>query len=213
MRLLNSTECNSVSDHEKHAQACYKFVIYSESVGFSLLPFVRRWFATTGPKRAETKLNKMPNPYTIRSAREEDQPAIKALIREGGINPLGIHWPRFLVAEDGVENLIGCGQVKAHGDGSRELASLAVTRSWRGQGVAGQLIQTLQEEHGPPLWLTCMDHLVPFYDQFNFRSIKTADEMPAYFSRAARFFNLYLALTRRKGRLAVMVWEAGYRQQ
>ena len=155
----------------------------------------------------------MPTPYSIRPARKEDQPGIKTLIREAGINPLGIHWSRFLVAVDGAENLIGCGQVKARGDGSRELASLAVTRPWRRRGVAGQIIQGLQAEYGSPLWLTCMDHLVPFYDQFAFQKIDSPGEMPAYFRRAARFFNLYLAVTRREGRLAVMVWEEIHRKQ
>jgi N-acetylglutamate synthase-like GNAT family acetyltransferase len=149
----------------------------------------------------------MSPPYTIRPAREEDQPGIKSLIQEAGINPLGIHWPRFLVAADGAENLIACGQVKAHGDGSRELASLAVTRSWRRRGVAGSLIRALQNENAPPLWLTCMDKLVPFYQPFGFQHILSTADMPAYFRRAARFFNLYLALTRHEGRLAVMVWE------
>lgn len=149
----------------------------------------------------------MPPLYTIRPARAEDQPGIKALIREAGINPLGIYWPRFLVAADGAENLIACGQVKTHGDGSRELASLAVTRSWRRRGVAGSMIRALQNENPPPLWLTCMDDLVPFYQPFGFQRIKSTAGMPPYFRRAARFFNIYLALTRHEGRLAVMMWQ------
>jgi len=151
--------------------------------------------------------------FTIRPARAADQSGIKALIREAGINPLGIHWPRFLVAVAGTETLIGCGQVKAHGDGSSELASLAVTRPWRRRGVAGGLIQALQDQHGAPLWLTCMDHLVPFYQPFGFRSIHSPQEMPPYFRRASRFFNLYLAFTSSPGRLAVMVWEENPAEQ
>ena len=149
----------------------------------------------------------MPEEYTIRPARQQDQPAIKQLIRDAGINPLSIHWSRFLIAEDESRTLIGCGQVKPRGDGSRELASIAVARPWRRRGVAGAVIKALQHEQETPLWLTCMDYLVPFYQQFGFKKVETRQEMPTYFRRASRFFNLYLALTRGKGRLAVMVWQ------
>lgn len=144
--------------------------------------------------------------FTLRPAAEADQPAIKALIRQAGINPLGLQWPRFLVAVDGEKCVIGCGQVKTHGDGSRELASLAVARGWRGRGVAAELITALQALYGAPLWLTCIDRLVPFYERFGFVRVEAAREMPAYFRRASRFFNLYLALRRDEARLAVMVW-------
>ena len=42
-----------------------------------------------------------------------------------GLNPFSLGWPRFLVAEDG-GRVVGVAQIKPHGDGSRELASLAV---------------------------------------------------------------------------------------
>ncbi len=148
----------------------------------------------------------MTNITQIRPAAKDNQPAIKQLIREGGINPLGIDYPRFLVAVDAAGTVVGCGQVKEHGDGSRELASIVVTRDWRGRGIAGELIQALQEKHGSPLWLTCMDRLVPFYQPFGFTQITSGREMPPYFRRAVRLFKLYQALTRHKGILAVMVW-------
>ena len=148
----------------------------------------------------------MPNQYTIRQATQAEQPAIKALIRAAGINPLGLHWSRFLVAVDSSQTVIGCGQVKAHRDGSRELASVAVAREWRRMGIAGQIIQALQREHGPPLWLTCMERLAPFYRPYGFDRVETYQDMPPYFRCASRFFNLYLTLSRGKGKLAVMVW-------
>jgi N-acetylglutamate synthase-like GNAT family acetyltransferase len=147
-----------------------------------------------------------PYSFRLRPATAVDQPAIKQLIRDAGINPLGLHWSRFLVAVDNRDALIGCGQVKAHGDGSRELASIAVVPAWRGQEVARALIEALLAQHGPPLWLTCMDRLVPFYARFGFSEVESAEQMPPYFRRAARFFNLYLRLSAGNGRLAVMVW-------
>jgi N-acetylglutamate synthase-like GNAT family acetyltransferase len=144
--------------------------------------------------------------FTIRPAKESDQPAIKTLIRDAGINPLGLHWPRFLVAVNPAGNVIGCGQVKLHRDGSRELASLAVARDWRGRGVAGEIIRELQQKHGAPLWLTCMERLVSFYEPFGFVRPETAGEMPPYFRRVLRLFRLYQAITRGTADLAAMVW-------
>jgi hypothetical protein len=51
-----------------------------------------------------------------------------------------------------------------------------------------------------------MDRLVPFYEPFGFVEISDKEQMPPYFQRATRLFNLYLKLTRGTGRLAVMVW-------
>jgi GNAT superfamily N-acetyltransferase len=88
-----------------------------------------------------------------------------------------------------------------------------VVPSWRRRGVARALVARLQEEHGPTLWLTCLDNLVSFYEQFGFEEVQKLSAMPSYFRRASRFFNLYLALTRREPRLAVMVWQPAERGQ
>ena len=91
-----------------------------------------------------------------------------------------------------------------------ELASVAVETAWRGRGIAGEIIRALQHTHDAPLWLTCMDKLVPFYRRHGFFTVEEPQDMPTFFRRASRFFNLYLAFTRGKGRLAVMVWEEGH---
>ena len=149
----------------------------------------------------------MHTPYTIRLAHEEDQPAIKALIREAGINPLGIHWPRFLVAVDGAGTLIGCGQVKTHGDGSRELASLVVREDWRGRGVARALMEHFLTHEPGPLYLTCRTELGPLYEKFGFRSIDVG-EMPPYFKRVYRFINAGKLVGLEELRILVMVSES-----
>jgi N-acetylglutamate synthase-like GNAT family acetyltransferase len=117
-----------------------------------------------------------------------------------------LKWSRFIVAEHEHGQLAGCGQVKVHRDGSKELASIAVKKGWRRQGVASAIIRELQQVYGRPLWLTCIDRLAPFYEPYGFAEIADLDQMPPYFRRAKRFFNLYLKLSRGKGRLAVMVW-------
>jgi N-acetylglutamate synthase-like GNAT family acetyltransferase len=111
-----------------------------------------------------------------------DFPAIKALIHEVGINPMGLDWRRFIVAVTDKDQLVGCGQVKPHRDGSRELASIAVVPAWRGSGVARAIIQRLLADYPPPLYLTCRASLGPFYERFGFRVASPA-ELPPYFRR------------------------------
>ncbi len=100
--------------------------------------------------------------FTIRPAAAEDETAIKALVRAANINPLGIHWQRFLVAEDG-GRIAAIGQIKVHGDGSRELASIATVPDRQGEGIATAIIQALlssdARESSGPLYLTCRGHM------------------------------------------------------
>lgn len=146
---------------------------------------------------------------TYRPAQANDEAAIKALIKAVNINPMGLKWRRFLVAVDGNGRLIGCGQIKSHRDGSRELASIAVQKAWRQQGVAGAIIQQLLADETPPVWLTCMDKLVPFYEQFGFVEVMGGNgrSLPFYFRLARAFFKPIQKLSRITGYLAVMVWQ------
>jgi N-acetylglutamate synthase-like GNAT family acetyltransferase len=126
----------------------------------------------------------------FRSATQEDFPAIRALIHEVGINPTGLNWRRFLVATTRTGELVGCGQIKPHGDGSRELASIAVREQDRGQGVARTLIQLLLEGQPRPIHLMCRARLGSFYNQYGFRAIEP-DVMPPYFRRISRLVHLF----------------------
>ncbi len=147
---------------------------------------------------------------TYRPAQAGDAQAIKTLIRAVNINPIGLKWHRFLVAIDENEQLIGCGQIKIHRDGSRELASIAVQKSWRRQGVAGAIIQRLLANQQPPVWLTCMSRLVPFYEQLGFVEVKGGDgrSIPLYFRLARAFFKPIQWVSHIPGYLAIMVWPA-----
>ena len=53
----------------------------------------------------------MPGSIYLRRATAADQPQIDALIRTVGINPMGLKWPRFVVADEG-GRIVGAGQVK-----------------------------------------------------------------------------------------------------
>jgi N-acetylglutamate synthase-like GNAT family acetyltransferase len=123
--------------------------------------------------------------YILRPARAEDDLDIRKLIHQVGINPLGLQWERFVLAVDRRGIMIGCGQIKKHGDGSLELASIAVVEGWRSRGVASAIIcHLLEAEHGR-LYLTCREELGPFYLRFGFRQ-SVPDELPPYFRRLSR---------------------------
>jgi amino-acid N-acetyltransferase len=145
---------------------------------------------------------------TIRSAVHDDDAAIRALIRSERLNPLGLDWRNFLVAEDATGAMVAVGAVKTHGDGSRELASIATVPEARGRGAAGAVIREIlaREESaagGGPLYLTCRRSMKGFYEKFGFRVIGT-DEMPPYFRRLVRLFSLAVRLAGTENRLTVM---------
>lgn len=136
----------------------------------------------------------VPTQVRLRPAGPKDAPAIRALIYQVGINPMSLNWKRFVLAVDDQDCLVGCGQIKLHRDGSRELASIAVRPEWRGQGIASLIIHHLLAqafaEQSQPLYLTCRADLGPFYQRFGFSPVDDA-EMPPYFrgiSRLVTFF-------------------------
>jgi N-acetylglutamate synthase-like GNAT family acetyltransferase len=131
--------------------------------------------------------------YSLRPARVEDFNTIRKIIHQVGINPMGLHWERFILAVDVEGEIIGCGQIKIHGDGSRELASIAVIEAWRNRGVASKIIRRLMEDESGRLFLTCRMGLGSFYQRFDFRQAPPAD-LPAYFRRLSRLVGLLRAL-------------------
>jgi N-acetylglutamate synthase-like GNAT family acetyltransferase len=128
--------------------------------------------------------------YTLRPARESDARAIRDLIHAVQINPMGLDWRHFLVAVSPSDQLVGCGQIKLHRDGSCELASIAVQEWARGQGVARAVILALLEREGVrPLYLMCRARLGSLYAKFGFHPLEF-ESMPPYFKRIHRIANL-----------------------
>jgi N-acetylglutamate synthase-like GNAT family acetyltransferase len=145
--------------------------------------------------------------YQLQAAKATQQGQIKALVRAARINPLGLDWRRFVVAQGENGVIIGCGQIKPHRDGSWELASIVVAPAWQGQGVARAVIEHLLASSPRPLWLTCVSPLVPFYTRFGFREITTLAEMPPYFRWVGRLFRLLTYLSPANS-LSVMRYES-----
>jgi N-acetylglutamate synthase-like GNAT family acetyltransferase len=141
--------------------------------------------------------------YTLRPARELEFRVIKDLIHLTGINPMGLDWKRFIVAVNDKDQVLGIGQIKPHGEVVLELASIAVYPEYRGQGIAGAIIEHLLKDSPRPLYLTCISSLGPLYEKFGFREI-SRDEMPRYFQRISKLANVLFAFANRDDHLLVM---------
>jgi N-acetylglutamate synthase-like GNAT family acetyltransferase len=113
----------------------------------------------------------------IRAATEADAGAIDDLVRAGWLNSRDLDWRRFLVADDGGA-VVACAQVRTHDGGTRELASVAVAASRRGEGI-GRLISeaAIAREPVRPLFLYTESRSVTYWEQFRFR-VLADDEIP-----------------------------------
>ncbi|MEW5827873.1 MAG: GNAT family N-acetyltransferase [Chloroflexota bacterium] len=127
----------------------------------------------------------MATTFTLQPADESHAATIRKMVIGARLNPADLDWRHFIVALTPEGEVIGCGQVKSHRDGSRELASMVVHRVYRRRGIARAIIEKLVAENPPPLYLMCRSKLGPFYEKFGFRAI-TVDEMPRYFQRISK---------------------------
>ena len=142
--------------------------------------------------------------FELRPANAADSPAISRLIRQVRINPTGLDWRRFVVAVDADGTLLGCGQLKPHGGGIMELASIAVVPTQRQRGFARLIIERLLVLAPRPLYLTCRSSLGTFYMKWGFRLLEHA-EMPAYYRRLTSVMSFVGKLFMPDERLLVMV--------
>ena len=149
----------------------------------------------------------MTTTFTLQPAAEFHAAAIHKMVIGARLNPADLDWRHFIVALTPEGEVIGCGQVKSHRDGSRELASMVVHRAYRKQGIARAIIEKLVAENPPPLYLMCRSKLGPFYEKFGFRII-TIEEMPRYFQRISKLAGLAEIFSRSGETLLVMKRES-----
>lgn len=113
----------------------------------------------------------------IRPATAQDQPHILSLARGERIKPTGLEWPRFVVAES-AGAIVGAVQLRKHPDGSKELASLVVSATFRGRGVAAKLIdRRLADAPGRVLVITGRVH-EGYYRRWGFQRIRPIEAPP-----------------------------------
>jgi amino-acid N-acetyltransferase len=114
----------------------------------------------------------------IRPATAEDQPHIISLARGERIKPIGLRWPKFMIAEqDG--RVIGAVQLRNHPDGSRELGSLVVAAPYRGRGVAARLLdRRLAEASGRVFVITGGVH-ADYYRRWGFGGSNRTQRRPS----------------------------------
>jgi len=127
--------------------------------------------------------------FNLRTANSDDFPAIKRLIHLVQINPTGLDWHRFVVAVDDSGRMLGCGQLKPHGRGIVELASIAVEPFDRNKGVVRAVIEYLIKQAPRPLYLTCLSSMGVFYEKWGFQPV-ALDEMPTYFRRLVKLVKM-----------------------
>lgn len=128
-------------------------------------------------------------------------------MRQARLNPFGLDWRRFTVLENSQGRIAGCVQLKPHGGGAREVASLVIAADWRGQGLGARLVRHVQGEAGPPLWLMCAPDLKSYYRQFGFRPIGDASVMAPYFRRIHTLSQIVRFVTKRVPVPVIMLWE------
>jgi len=143
------------------------------------------------------------NMIFYRRARASDSMAIRNLIWRVKINPVDLNWHHFLVAVDEHNQLIGCGQIKTHQDGTRELASIAVMPEHQGKGIGHDIIQRLLENETLPLYLTCRSTLAAYYNKFGFTKVESK-ELPPYLKWIWRIASLFRRIFPQVGELYVM---------
>ena len=142
---------------------------------------------------------------SLRSAIAADQKTIVRIVREAQINPADIKWRQFTVAvDDDTGEIVSIGQIKKHGDGSEELASIATVPAYQRRGLAHQVIERLIAGHTGRLFLTCLNTMSPFYEQFGFRVIDK-QEMTPYYRRLVKLVNAYEVLSSSGRSLNVML--------
>ncbi len=64
------------------------------------------------------------------------------MIKRNNFNPFGLALENFTVATDPQDKLMGCGQIKHHGE-LQELASLVVADEYQGRGISTLLMDAL----------------------------------------------------------------------
>lgn len=128
----------------------------------------------------------------VRRAREEDQPVIRAMVRQARLNPANLYWERFVIAEDDIRT-VGVAQLRRHGDGATELASLVVEPGVRRHGIARQMVDALLADEREPVWALIDRRFVEHFTRWGFAPVHPS-ELPRSVSRGYRIGQIVTAV-------------------
>jgi N-acetylglutamate synthase-like GNAT family acetyltransferase len=111
---------------------------------------------------------------SVRPASQNDSSAITAMVRQARLNPANLDWRRFVVAERD-RTIVGVAQVRRYADGARELASLVVQASFRGQGVATTLIDVLLRDDPGEMFALIDRRFAHHFERWGFHVIRPGE--------------------------------------
>ena len=104
-----------------------------------------------------------------------DVSEIKILLQSVRGDTSNIYFDQFVVAKDG-DKLVGCVRIKKMENNVLELASLAVSENYRGQGIGKKLVEEiLRVQKERPVYLMCFRDKKGFYTKSGFEEIKASD--------------------------------------
>ncbi|HEY6631218.1 MAG TPA: GNAT family N-acetyltransferase [Rhizobiaceae bacterium] len=144
----------------------------------------------------------------FRPATEQDEQAIRALVRGEYLNPTGIHWPNFVVAAM-AGRIVGAVQISKHPDGSRELGSPVVAKDQRGHGIDSRMVERVLADEREPIWMITSDTLASTFARLGFEPIEpgAAPVKVRFNYRIGRLARIVSYLRRRPmRRLIILEW-------
>jgi N-acetylglutamate synthase-like GNAT family acetyltransferase len=144
---------------------------------------------------------------TVRRARKDDQPVITAMVRRARLNPAGLRWERFVIAErDG--RAVGLAQLRGHPDGATELASMVVDPECRGRGIAMRLVDALLADERAPVYTLIDRRFADHFARWGFARVDSG-QLPRSVLRVYRIGRVVTAvgsvLRRQRIRIVPMV--------
>jgi N-acetylglutamate synthase-like GNAT family acetyltransferase len=129
---------------------------------------------------------------TVRRATAEDQPSVSAIVRRARLNPSGLAWAAFVVAElDG--RLVGTAQLRRHPDGALELASLVVEPAARRAGVATSMVDALLQPESSAVYTIVDRRFAGHFARWGFAPVAPA-ALPRSVRRTLRIGRIVTAV-------------------
>lgn len=114
------------------------------------------------------------------------------MVRGAKLNPSGLRWEGFAVAEeDG--RLVGVVQLRRHPEGATELASLVVDAAHRGRGTSTQLIDFLLDGETGPVHAVLDRRYAGSYARWGFGPVEP-DQLPTPIAKTLRIGRVVTAI-------------------